>query len=929
MFLGFADAGSVSTAISIDVKSTYQSNAPTRYKGKEIAKPITPPSASASEEDNDPEQAQRDKDMQKNLALIANYTGQFGNQRTTTVAGVRETIGSQDKRLQHHKEKMLLCKQAEKGVPLQAEQADWLEDTDEEIDEQELEAHYGFMAKIQEVLPPESNSNAELLEKVQYDENYNVFANERPHSEQSESINDTYVEEKVDSNVIPDSPDKCDNVNQANQNAEECDDERVVLANLIANFKLDTDETKKIHKQLKKANATLAQQLQECKYTLQETISSRDKCLIALQVNEIKLEKYKTNLNRQIENEKLELERKLKETLGLLAQKEHEIKEVDLAWEKHTHGHFRASTAKDMEVLIKTCLMPLTIKTQKDSLTFVNALKQEMFKDLTYVQSLEKDNDELENDKAEFSNMYDLLPEKCVSKDVMCSYLHSLYALSANAQTELQCMYHYKVKECECLAQKFSKQTGHVSKEVYNELSRSFAKLEKHSISLKLALQQCKEQLKNNTVCKETTSNVFRKEREQYHEIQDLKAQLQDKNIAISELKKLIEKFKGKYVETKTDKPSVFRQPNAQRIPKPSVMGKPTPFLDSLKKRDFSKPRSVTKTNVSEGVTHKTSVSRPLLKNTQIKDTVVQDNSQVKFKNTEVEDHHTITSISNKTKSVTACNDSLKSRTSNANDVCATCGNYVFYSNHDACVSKYLNDVNARTKKHKEVPISTRKPKSQANKSVATPPTKIVASESTTHKSRSYFKTLYENSSKKWTWWIEKQSPLGYNWKPKPKMIWVPKIRNENVKKRVSFAIDNASRITNLLKLTNTLGSNFASVPSSSNSLVDCSTNPLHCTVRFGNDQFAQILSYGNLVQGNTTIKRGNNLLSGTRGSDLYTIILQDLSLPTPICLLAKASPTQAWLWHRRLSHLNFDTINMLSKNDIVIGLPKLKFVKD
>ncbi|GKB65112.1 retrovirus-related pol polyprotein from transposon TNT 1-94 [Tanacetum coccineum] len=44
---------------------------------------------------------------------------------------------------------------------------------------------------------------------------------------------------------------------------------------------------------------------------------------------------------------------------------------------------------------------------------------------------------------------------------------------------------------------------------------------------------------------------------------------------------------------------------------------------------------------------------------------------------------------------------------------------------------------------------------------------------------------------------------------------------------------------------------------------------------------------------------------------------------------MAKASPTQAWLWHRRLSHLNFDTINLLSKKDIVIGLPKLKYVKN
>ncbi|GJY70202.1 retrovirus-related pol polyprotein from transposon TNT 1-94, partial [Tanacetum coccineum] len=142
-----------------------RSNASTKYKGKERAKPITPQSESTSEEDSDPEQAQRDKDMQKNLALNAKYfkniykptnnnlrtslnsrnknadtsprykndnqTGQFENQRTVTIVGARETIG------------------IKKGVPLQAEQADWLEDTDEETDEQELEAHYSYMAKIQ------------------------------------------------------------------------------------------------------------------------------------------------------------------------------------------------------------------------------------------------------------------------------------------------------------------------------------------------------------------------------------------------------------------------------------------------------------------------------------------------------------------------------------------------------------------------------------------------------------------------------------------------------------------------------------------------------------------------------------------------------------------------------------------------------------
>nr|GFB86122.1 retrovirus-related Pol polyprotein from transposon TNT 1-94 [Tanacetum cinerariifolium] len=136
--------------------------------------------------------------------------------------------------------------------------------------------------------------------------------------------------------------------------------------------------------------------------------------------------------------------------------------------------------------------------------------------------------------------------------------------------------------------------------------------------------------------------------------------------------------------------------------------------------------------------------------------------------------------------------------------------------------------------------------------------------------------------------------------------------------------------------------------------------------VNFGNDQIAPILGYGDLVQGAVTIKRvyyveglnhnlffvgqfcdadlevafrkstcfirdlkGNDLLTGSRGTDMYSISLQSTSSPNPICLMAKATSSQAWLWHRRLSHLNFDTINLLSKNDIVVGLPKLKFVKD
>ncbi|GJV60309.1 retrovirus-related pol polyprotein from transposon TNT 1-94 [Tanacetum coccineum] len=838
--------------------SSTRQSASTRHKGKEVAKPITPQSESVSEEDSDPEQAQRDKEMQKNLALLAKYfkklykptnnnlrtssnsrnktedtaprynnenqSRQFGNQRTMTVVGAKEIVGSQvvqqtgiqcfnckgyghyakecrkPKRVKdyaYHKEKMMMCKQAEQGVPLQA---DWLEDTDEEIDEQELEAHYSYMAKIQEVSPEESSSTGQPLEQ------------------------------KDDSNVTPDSSNICTNDNQVDQNAAECVDERVALANLT----LDTEENKTILKQLKKANASLTQELEKCKTNLDETnsalgeaISCRDSCLIALQNKQNEFEKYKAFNDRTIDYEILQT--KLNETLGLLALKDIEIKEglktkayeilvlnqkhdelvkkslltrsqlegylkentkvisdlkvkedkdidkmiemdkqlkflneivytrnqsiqtihmlapkcatyngrltfanprylkkaqsekpclyeipydtsdpanrfapdreetmtldnesrsklnkdyvkpydytkqnslyeifkapsleylyqlergkevrntmwrkpfvrtkpniaknvaflpvsksisksrqvfnemtfninqfreiVDQTWFKHTSDYFRVPTAHDMELLIKTLLMPLSIKSQNDSFRFEHELKTEMHEDFEYVKSLENEVDELESEKADFSNMYDLLIEECVSKDVTCSYLHSLSDL--NAYAELQCLYLHKVKECECLAQKLSKQTESVNNEVHNKLLKSFAKLEKHSISLELSLQHCKEQMKNNPVCKENASNVFRKEREQYHEIQDLKAQMQDKNIAISELKKLIENCKGKSVETQFNKPSVVRQPNAQRIPKPSVLGKPTPFSNSPEMRSFQTKQSVNKTNVSDGL---------------------------------------------------------------------------------------------------------------------------------------------------------------------------------------------------------------------------------------------------------------------------------------------------------------------------------------
>ncbi|GJT14429.1 retrovirus-related pol polyprotein from transposon TNT 1-94 [Tanacetum coccineum] len=239
----------------------------------------------------------------------------------------------------------------------------------------------------------------------------------------------------------------------------------------------------------------------------------------------------------------------------------------------------------------------------------------------------------------------------------------------------------------------------------------------------------------------------------------------------------------------------------------------------------------------------------------------------------------------------------------------------VLNDNHDLCVLHYINGVNSRTRQLMVVPIRTSKPKNNVNQSVATFSKKTVATDSTVKKSRNITRKLYEQ------------------------LVEI-----------VLFIVDSgcSKHMTGNLKLLTNFVEKFLG------------------TVKFGNDQIAPILGYGDLVQGTITIKRvyyveglnhnlfsvgqfcdadlevafrkstcyirdlkGNDLLTGSRGTDLYSISLQDSTTPNPICLMAKATSSQAWLWHRRLSHLNFDTINLLSKNNIVNGLPKLKFVKD
>nr|GFC24629.1 hypothetical protein [Tanacetum cinerariifolium] len=162
----------------------------------------------------------------------------YESQRSGTVAGARDTVGStmvqksgiqcynckeyghvarecqkpkRAKDAAYHREKMLLCKQEEAGIQLNAEQADWRDDTDDESDDQELEAHYMYMARLQQVSPDDVDSgpifDKEPEQKVQNDDHYDVFAIDCQHSEQSESVHNTYLIEQDAQNVSIESVD--------------------------------------------------------------------------------------------------------------------------------------------------------------------------------------------------------------------------------------------------------------------------------------------------------------------------------------------------------------------------------------------------------------------------------------------------------------------------------------------------------------------------------------------------------------------------------------------------------------------------------------------------------------------------------------------------------------------------------------------------
>nr|GFB88110.1 integrase, catalytic region, zinc finger, CCHC-type, peptidase aspartic, catalytic [Tanacetum cinerariifolium] len=300
-------------------------------------------------------------------------------------------------------------------------------------------------------------------------------------------------------------------------------------------------------------------------------------------------------------------------------------------------------------------------------------------------------------------------------------------------------------------------------------------------------------------------------------------------------------------------------------------------------------------------------------------DRVLRSNSH--GKKPKVEEHRRNVKLSKNKMPVTACTDNLNAKTVNVKSVSAMCVKCVMTDKHDVCVTK----------------------------SVAKPLRKPVASESI-KKPRKNVRKLNERFGKIYKWTYIRFTPSGYMWKPKSKQANV----NQNLIEIVLFVIDSgcSKHMTGNLKLLINFVEKFLGTLIEIVLFIVDSGCSKHMTgnlkllinfvekflriVKFGNDQIAPILGYGDLVQGAVTIKRvyyvdglnhnsfsvgqfcdadlevafrkstcfvrdlkGNDLLKGSRGTDLYSISLQSTGSPNPICLMARATSSQAWLWHR------------------------------
>ncbi|GJW47647.1 retrovirus-related pol polyprotein from transposon TNT 1-94 [Tanacetum coccineum] len=307
---------------------------------------------------------------------------------------------------------------------------------------------------------------------------------------------------------------------------------------------------------------------------------------------------------------------------------------------------------------------------------------------------------------------------------------------------------------------------------------------------------------------------------------------------------------------------------------------------------------------------------------------------------------------------------------SNSESVCKTCNKCLSSASHEMCVVNILNSVNA---------TSTVKIVLNKGKQIWKPKGRL--SDNSLCKTKRVWKAtgkLFTDIGYQWRPTGKKLAlgklDCGYQWRPTGKKFALGEmchLTKLSVKCRTGHALVSGLRLFK-----------FQTYDEESFKALNYSGCSKHMTgnrsklmnfvekfigsVRFGNDHLGAIMGYGDYVMGDSVISRvyyveglghnlfsvgqfcdsdlevafrkhtcfvrdikGTDILKGSRGTNLYTISIDEMMKSSPICLLSKASKSKSWLWHRRLNHLNFGTINDLARKDLVRGLPRLKFEKD
>ncbi|GJT56016.1 retrovirus-related pol polyprotein from transposon TNT 1-94, partial [Tanacetum coccineum] len=531
-------------------------------------------------------------------------------------------------------------------------------------------------------------------------------------------------------------------------------------------------------------------------------------------------------------------------------------------------------------------------------------------------------------------NENERLLEQVMSKDIV--------NLLVNPSVENDAV---NVHECQkCLKLETELQTDFVKRETYDKLFKSFTILEKHCISLEVDTQLKQEifQRENSVSNQSVPSFDQSQEKDTSTEISDLNASLRKKALAITARKDELRKLKGKSVVNNnvSNHPSdpELLQVNVEPIT-PKLLNKRTAHSAYIK--HSQEEAAVLRDLVDHRVKQSTSASGSQPSGNTKKDKIQQTPSSTLKNKEEAHPRKVKSSLKNKD-CVVAPKEIAHVQHSklNANYELkyVKCNGCMLSDNHDLCVLDFINNVNARAK-------SRSRPTGRTFTIVgnACPLTRIT----TTTEVPLRKPITLDNDTPKPT------ATLVYSRKPR--------------KSKTNVPISNPKILQSVIQIVLWyLDSGCSKHMTRDRSQLTNFVSKFLGTVKFGNDHVAKIMGYGDYQIGNVTISRvyyveglghnlfsvgqfcdsnlevafrqhtcyirnleGVDLLTGSRGDNLYTLSLGDMMASSPICLLSKASKTKSWLWHRRLSHLNFGAINHLAKHGLVRGLPKLMFKKE